>query len=103
MRTPTDGNESLHELELEVRMELTLAETGQGQQDTVGALAAEGLLDPDAERYEVSLRTLIGAIEAMEGGSRPDDNPPQAQVAESAAQDSPGSAYEPCRGGPAGA
>ena len=25
------------------------------------------LLDPDAERYEVSLRTLLGAVEAVEG------------------------------------
>jgi len=40
--------------------------------------AVERLLDPDAEayadaeRYEVSLRTLLGAIEAVEDGPEPD-------------------------------
>jgi hypothetical protein len=73
MTAPTDGNEFLYELELEVRTELTLAETGQPEQDTGGAPAAGGLLDPDTERYEIRLRTLLGAVEAMEDGSHPDD------------------------------
>lgn len=69
MSTPADGNEFLHELELHIRMELTLAETGQPEQGTGDAPTAEGLFDPDAERYEVNLRTLLGAIEAVEDGS----------------------------------
>jgi RNA polymerase sigma-70 factor, ECF subfamily len=89
MSTPANDNEFLYELELEVRTELTQAETGQPEQDTGSASAAEGLLDPDAERYEVSLRTLLGAIEAMEDGSHPDDHPPQAEVPQSAASHRP--------------
>jgi hypothetical protein len=90
MSTPANDNEVLCELELEVRTELTQAKTGQPEQDTGGALAAWGLLDPDAERYEVSLRTLLGAIEAMQDGSRPDDHPPHAEVPQSAASQPPG-------------
>jgi hypothetical protein len=83
MSTPTNDNEFLYELELEVRTELTQAETGQREQDTGGAPAAGGLLDPDTERYEISLRTLLGAIEATEDGSHP-------EVPQSAASQSPG-------------
>ena len=79
MTTPTDGNELLYELELEVRTELTQSETGQSEQDPDGALAAEELVDPDAVRYEVNLRTLLGAIEVMEDGSQPDGHPPGAR------------------------
>jgi hypothetical protein len=71
MSTAAYDNESLHDLELDVRMELTLAEISQPEQDADGAPAAEELPDPDAERYEVALRTLLGAIEAVEDGSRP--------------------------------
>jgi len=78
MSTPTGDNEFLHDLELDVRIELTLAETGRPEQDTGGAPAAEELPDPDAERYEISLRSLLGAIEAMEDGSHPDHQPPEA-------------------------
>ena len=84
MSTPTNDNESLYELELEVKTELTQAETGQPEQDT------GGLFDPDAERYEVSLRTLLGAIEAMEDGSHPDHHLPQPEAPQSAASQSPG-------------
>jgi len=78
MSTPTNDNEFLYELELDVRTELTQAETGRPGQDPGGTPAAEELPDPDAERYEVSLRTLLGAIEAMEEGSHADDHPSQA-------------------------
>jgi len=90
MSTPTDGNESLHELELNIRMELTLALASQPEQEADGAPAVEELLDPDAERYEVALRTLLGAVEAMEDGSHPDDHPSQAEIAQNAASQSPG-------------
>ena len=89
MCTPTDDNAFLHELELDVRTELSQAESGRPEQDTGGAPAAQELLDPDAERYEVSLRTLLGAIEAMEDGSEPDDHP-QAEIAQNAGSQSPG-------------
>ena len=90
MSTPTTDNEFLHELELDVRMQLTQAETGRAGQGTGGAPAAEGLLDPDAERYEVNLRTLLGAIDAMEDGSHPDDHPSQTEIPRNAASQSPG-------------
>ena len=66
MSTPTDGHESLHDLELDVRMELTLAEIGQPQRVADGGQAAAELLDPEFERYEIGLRNLLGAIEAAE-------------------------------------
>jgi hypothetical protein len=89
MSTPTNDNEFLCELELGVRTELTQAETGQPEQDTGGASAALGLPDPDTERDDVSLRMLLRAIEAMEDGSHPDDHPPQAEVPQNAASQSP--------------
>lgn len=65
MTNPADGSGHLHQLELEVKTELTVAEASRPGQDT-GAPAIEDLLDEDAERYEVSLRTLLGAVEAAE-------------------------------------
>ena len=70
MSTPTDNSESLHDLELDVRMELVLAETSQPEREADGGPAAENIPDPDAERYEVALRTLLGAIEAVEDGAK---------------------------------
>jgi hypothetical protein len=96
MSTPTNDNEFLYELELEVRMELTQAETGQLEQDSGGAPVAAGLFDADTERYEVSLRTLLGAIEAVEDGSHTDHHRPQAEVPRSAASQSPGPQIVPC-------
>jgi hypothetical protein len=91
MSTPAGDSAFLSELEIEVRTELIVAEVGQptvaadtGPTDTGPAdtgPAVERLLDPDAEayadaeRYEVSLRTLLGAIEAVEDGPEPDHQP----------------------------
>ena len=93
MSTPAGDSAFLSELEIEVRTELIVAEVGQptvaadtGPADTgptdTGPTdtgpAVERLLDPDAEayadaeRYEVSLRTLLGAIEAVEDASDQD-------------------------------
>jgi len=83
MSTPAGDSAFLSELEVEVRTELTVAEVGQPTvaADTGpagGGPAVERLLDPDAEayadaeRYEVSLRTLLGAIEAVEDASDQD-------------------------------
>jgi len=65
------------ELELEVKTELTLAETSQPEEEPFGEPIGEWLTDPaDIQRYEIGLRTLTGAVEALEDGSRPDAEPP---------------------------
>ena len=76
MNTPTGDNAFLHELELNVRTELTLAETSQLDVEAGGVPTVEWLLDPDAQRYEIGLRTLLGAIEVVEGDSRRGAPPP---------------------------
>lgn len=73
MSTPIGDNAFLSELELNVRTELTLAETSQPELEAGGILTVESLLDEDAQRYEVGLRSLLGAVEAVEDGSRPGD------------------------------
>jgi len=75
MSIPADDKASLHDLELDVRMELVLAETSEAEPEGDGAPAAEAFLEPDVERYEVALRTLLGAIEAVEDSPRPGDDP----------------------------
>jgi hypothetical protein len=76
--TPTGGNAFLHELELTVRTELTLAQTGQPYEEAVAVPIDEWLSDPaDAQRYEIGLRSLLGAVEALEG---PGDHPWPAEV-----------------------
>ena len=87
MSTPTGDNAFLHALELNVRMELALAETGQPEEEAVGGPIEEWLSDPaDAPRYEASLRSLLGAVEALEDASGPRDHPPPAEVPESRPQ-----------------
>ena len=72
MSTPTGDNAFLHALELNVRTELTQAEAGQPEEEAVGVPIDEWLLDPaDAQRYEIGLRNLLGAVEALEDGSGP--------------------------------
>jgi hypothetical protein len=72
MSIPTGDNAFLHELELNVGTELTQAETGQPEEEAAGVPIDEWLLDPaDAQRYEVGLRNLLGAVEALEDGSGP--------------------------------
>lgn len=82
MSTPTGDNAFLHELELTVRTELTLAETSQPEEQADGMPGDEWPPDPDVQRYEVVLRTLLGAVETMEDASGPGDHPPPAQMAE---------------------
>ena len=78
MTTPTDENSFLYELELHVRTELTLIATSQPQEEAVGMPIDEWLSDPaDDQRYEASLRSLLGAVEALEDGSRPAVDRPQ--------------------------
>jgi hypothetical protein len=71
MSIPTGDNNFLHELELTVRTELTLAETSQPYEEAVAVPIEEWLSDPaDAERYEIGLRSLLGAVEALEEGEK---------------------------------
>ena len=69
---PTGETPSCTALELNVRTELTLAETGPSQEEALSVPIDEWLIDPaDAQRYEVGLRSLLGAVEALEDGSGP--------------------------------
>jgi hypothetical protein len=70
MSTPIGDNAFLHELELNVSTELMLAETSQPEEEAVRVSVDEWLFDPaDAQRYEVGLHNLLGAVEALEDGS----------------------------------
>ena len=68
MSTPTGDDAFLHELELTVRAELTLAETSQPEEQADGKPGDEWP-DPDDQRYDVVLHTLLGAVEALEDAS----------------------------------
>jgi hypothetical protein len=85
MSTPTGDNAFLHTLELTVRTELTLAEASQSWEDAVRVPIDEWLSDPaDDQRYEIGLRSLLGAVEALEYGSGPSDHLPPTEAPESA-------------------
>src|ERR1700730_6184030 len=72
MTAPTGDNAFLHELELKVTEELTLAQANEPGEGAACAPIEEWLSDPaDDLRYEVSLNALLGAVKAMEDGSRP--------------------------------
>jgi hypothetical protein len=71
MSTPSIDYARLHNLEENVRTELTLAKLGDQKAETADGPAGEQVPDPDAERYEVRLRLLLGAVEAVEQASRP--------------------------------
>ena len=82
MSTPTGDNAFLSELDLTVREELTLAETSLPEEQADGVLGDEWPLDPDAQRYDVGLRALLGAVEAVEDTSGPGGDPRPAEIAE---------------------
>jgi hypothetical protein len=82
MSTPTGDNAFLYELELTVRAELTVVETSQPEEQADGVPGDEWPLDPDVERYNVGLRTLLGAVEAVEDASGPGGHPAPAEIAE---------------------
>jgi len=75
MSTPTGDNAFLYELELTVKAELTLAETSQPEEEAGGVPGEEWPPDPDVQRYEVVLRSLLGAVEALEDTSGPGGHP----------------------------
>lgn len=65
-----DDNLSLNQLEIEVEAELTIARSAHADQQ-FGSDPAEWAYDPtDVEREEVGLRSLLGAITALEADSR---------------------------------
>jgi hypothetical protein len=73
MSTPTGDGTFLHELELNVRAELILAETSPPEEEAIDVPINEWLSDPaDDQRYEASLRSLLGAVEALEYCSVPE-------------------------------
>ena len=84
MSTPTGDNAFLHELELTVREDLTLAETSLPEEKADVRPGAEWPPDPDVHRYDVVLRALLGAAEALEDASGPSGPPPPAEMAEGA-------------------
>ena len=82
MSTPNGDNAARHELEIVVRTELILAESSPSEVEVHGVPAVEWPLDPEAQRYEVYLRTLLGAVEAAGDDSGPGDHAPQAESAQ---------------------
>jgi hypothetical protein len=62
---PASDHSTLEQLETAVRTELIKAETGHQEPEACG-VAAEQVPDPDAERYEIALGALLGAVEALE-------------------------------------
>jgi hypothetical protein len=67
MSDPTGDGKFLSELEIEVKAELSLAESS-GPDEVVGEASAEWLYESiDVHREEILLRSLLGAVEAIEG------------------------------------
>ena len=70
MNTPPGDHAFLHDLERTVSMELTLAESGPPEEQAAAVPIDEWLSDPaDDERYEVTLRSLLGAVQTLEESS----------------------------------
>ena len=75
MSTPIGDSAFLRAVELNVRAELDLAETGQPE-EAADVPIGQWLVDPEGEQhYEVGLRSLLGAVEALEGDSGPGPSP----------------------------
>ncbi len=71
MSIPPGDNAFLGDLEGTVREELALAERSQPGEEPFGGPIDEWLFDPaDAQREEIGLRNLLGAVEALEDRSR---------------------------------
>jgi hypothetical protein len=51
---------------------MTMAGTSQPEEEADGEPTGEWLPDTHAQRYVVRLRTLLGAVEALEDGFGPD-------------------------------
>jgi hypothetical protein len=79
MMSSTNGdNAFLRELELNVRAELTMVESGD-MADEVAAPSETCLFEAeDAERYQVGLRGLLGAVVGLEDDPRTNVDPASA-------------------------
>ncbi|MEU8343275.1 hypothetical protein SAMN05443665_102098 [Actinomadura meyerae] len=68
--TSADEDRSFEvELEIEIEEELTLVASSRPE-EAAAAPVGEWLFDPaDAERDEIGLRNLLGAVEKLEGDS----------------------------------
>ena len=63
--TPSDR---LHDLELNVRAELAQAESGLAAEEVAAVPVDRWMFDPeDAARQDAGLRSLLGAVQALEG------------------------------------
>ncbi|GGO16398.1 hypothetical protein [Microbispora bryophytorum] len=73
MAVPSDENEFLHELEIEVEAEVIQVESSRPE-DAAALPVTDWLFDPaDAEREEIGLRGLLAAVEVLEDDLRPGD------------------------------
>jgi len=69
--TSAGADAALDQLDRYVRTELILAETSQPEDEAISRPIDEWQFDPeDGPRYEASLRSLLGAVEVLEEGSR---------------------------------
>jgi hypothetical protein len=74
MSASSGENDYLHELQVEVEIELTVAEASRPEEE-MGLPVTEWLFDPtDVEREEIGLRGLLDAVEVLEDGLRPGDH-----------------------------
>lgn len=73
---PSGDGVHLRALEVDVRAELTRVETSDPEGEAADMPIEDWLFDPaDAQREEVGLRSLLGAVEALENGSGPGGAP----------------------------
>lgn len=69
---PAGESEFLHNLEIEVEVELDAAGSSHPEEE-FGVSPAEWLFDPtDVAREQAGLRSIVGAVEALESDVRPD-------------------------------
>ncbi|GAA3592870.1 hypothetical protein GCM10022419_089760 [Nonomuraea rosea] len=74
MSASSGENDYLHELQVEVEIELTVAEASRPEEE-MELPVTEWLFDPtDVEREEIGLRGLLDAVEVLEDGPRPGDH-----------------------------
>lgn len=80
MSTPAGENAFLHRLELDVRADLTGVEASPPEEEAVGLPIDEWQFDPeDAQRYEVGLHNILGAVEVLESVEVIEDRPEGSQ------------------------
>jgi hypothetical protein len=69
MTTPAGDGAFLRELEVTIRADLADAETTVTEEEAIAVPVDQWQFDPeDAERYEIGLRDLLGAVEVLEEG-----------------------------------